>query len=615
MNLLNKKSISIYIMIMVIFLLAFPGQLLAATNPLTSLEFVSSNDYNLIVGESSSINFRCYDSTHSLYSGSVTAYLWNTATGEIVNLSVGGSGTFSANNVIVDNPGNYGLYVSDIYNNKIRSVEDVVVKSAVAAATGSLSINTSNTVSVKLTDSDGKPLSDKSVTVDGTAVGASNQSYTTMSDGTFSFAMDPTQIGTVKFVFGGHVVGTMDVTDTNASVSITGSLVLYATNHMTGKLTDLNGNPLGNKSVTVDATAVGLNSTSYNTLNDGTFNFNLTPNEQGQVNLIFGGRVIKTILVQPAYSQGQRIGAASLDNAALSVEVAKNGWTSAENVILTRDDIVADSMVAVPLSKKLDAPILMTPSNELSQTVLTEIRSLGAKNVYIIGGTSAVSTNVEDTLKQAGLTITRLAGSDRYNTAAQVSAAVGNSNTVYLAYGYGEPDALAASAFAAEKGIPILLTQTNELPFVTQQAIQNTGASKIVILGGTGIISPGLESSLQQKYEVTRYGGADRYATEAIIFQNLFDTQSPQSPLYFTSALVNPSDVASGKPYGDALVTAALAAKNDGFVITLPPDYLPLEINYFMLYNKGYIRSSAVVGNESAISDALENEIYTVLNH
>lgn len=602
-------------------MLTFPVQLMAATStssttyPIKTFEFVSSDDYNLLVGESSTINFRLYDSTHSLYSGPITAYLWNTATGEIINLSVGGSGTFSANNVIVNDPGNYGLYVSDIDGNKMRGPEDVVVRNAVATATGNLSINISNTVSVKLTDSDGKALNDKSVTVDGTGVGLSTQSYTTLSDGTFNFVMTPTEIGTVKFIFGGHVVGTIAVSDMNVDITVSGSLILNAPSHLTGKLVDVDGNPMGNKAVQVDATNIGLNSSSYNTLNDGTFNFSLTPSQMGQVNLIFGGRVINTVTVQPAYSQGQRIGGSTSDNSSLSLAVAQKGWTSAENVIITRDDIVADSMVAVPLSKKLDAPILMTPSNEISPTMLAEINSLGAKHVYIIGGTSAVTVNVEDVLRQAGLAITRFAGADRYDTAAQVASMIGNSSTVYLAYGYGEPDALAASAFAAEKGIPILLTQTNVLPAVTKQAIENCGASTISILGGTGIISTGLENSLKQQYEVSRYGGADRYATEAAIFQNLFNTQSPQSPLYFTSALVAPSDVSTGKPYGDALIVAALAAKNNGFVITLPSNNLPPVLNYFLLYNKGYISTSTVVGNQGAISDSLESQLNTLLNH
>ena len=94
------------------------------------------------------------------------------------------------------------LFLLDIDSNQVRGIENVVVRSAVSTATSSISINTVNTVGIKLSDSDGNPSNDKSFTVDGTEVGTSMQNYTTMIDGTISFAMAPTQIGTVRVVHG-----------------------------------------------------------------------------------------------------------------------------------------------------------------------------------------------------------------------------------------------------------------------------------------------------------------------------------------------------------------------------------------------------------------------------
>ncbi len=109
-----------------------------------------------------------------------------------------------------------------------------------------------------------------------------------------------------------------------------------------------------------------------------------------------------------------------------------------------------------------------------------------------------------------------------------------------------------------------------------------------------------------------RWGGADRYGTEQIIFQHLF---TGQSPLYFASALVKSEDLNNGTPYGDALLTAALAAKKGGFMVTVPPNNLPSAINTFLLYNKGYISTATVVGNKTAISANLEKELQALLEH
>jgi len=124
-----------------------------------------------------------------------------------------------------------------------------------------------------------------------------------------------------------------------------------------------------------------------------------------------------------------------------------------------------------------------------------------------------------------------------------------------------------------------------------------------------------VEAELRSKYLVKRWGGYDRYDTQSIIFQNLLNKQAPQSPLYFTSGLVRQDDVSSGKPYADALLTAALAAKNGGFVAMTQPNTLPSSLNYYLLFNKGYISKSTVVGNNTSVSYDLEQQLQQILIH
>ncbi|AHF07987.1 cell wall-binding repeat-containing protein [Desulfitobacterium metallireducens] len=407
--------------------------------------------------------------------------------------------------------------------------------------------------------------------------------------------------------------GTITVTD--AKTAITGKLSQNYSSTVSVKLMDGAGNILPRKTVNVDATAIGGNVSSYTTLYDGTFSFTMTPTKMGTVNITVGGHIIGSINVTPAYTEMDRIGANASDNATRSVLVAQAGWTSSKYAVLTRDDGVADAMVAVPLAKKYDAPIFMTSTNQLNSSVLTELKQLGVETVLIIGGEGAVSSSVQNQLISNGIHTSRIAGTDRYETAAQIAYWVGSSRTVYLAYGYGEPDALAASALAAEQGIPILLTDSGALPESTAKALASLAPQNVKLLGGTGVISADLEQSLNQSYMVERWGGVDRYATQQAIFQNYFADQKAANsfPVYFTSSSVLSSDVGGGTPYGDALFTAALAAKNQGFVIALPPDNVPSSISTFLLYNKVYIPSSTVVGNGSAISYSVEAKLNQLL--
>lgn len=407
-----------------------------------------------------------------------------------------------------------------------------------------------------------------------------------------------------------------DFTVKDAQVSTTGKLSLNYKSTVTIKLKDSDGDILPRRTITVDATDIGGQATSYTTLYDGTVTFTLTPASMGKVTFTRSGHVVGSLEVTPAYSSSNRIGDNTSDNATRSVLVSQQGWSSSQYVILTRDDVVADAMVAVPMSKKYDAPILMTPTDQLNPSVLNEIQRLGTKTVFIIGGEGAISSSIEDQLKGYGIYPNRIAGTDRYETAAKIAYWVGSPGTVYLAYGYGEPDALAASALAAEQGIPILLTDADALPESTKNELASLAPRNLKLLGGTGVISAEQEQSLANSYVVERWGGADRYVTEQVIFQNFFSKQKAVNsfPVYFTSAYVTEADVSSGKPYGDALFTAALAAKKNGFVITLPPNEIPSSISTFLLYNKVYIPSGTVVGNSTEISYQVEAKLNQLLS-
>lgn len=478
-------------------------------------------------------------------------------------------------------------------------------------------IGSSGTISFRLYNEDGDPYT-------GSASGYISDpegtiTYISVSGGQGSFSISNytfDQLGEYDIVlwdkYDNYASGTLEVVE--PVVTVTGSLVVNSKNTVKVKITDPDGNVLSRKSITVDADAVGANSSTYTTLFDGTLTFTLSPTKLGTVNLVYGGHVIGSIEVTPAYTSGSRIGGQASDNASLSVDIAQSGWSSATHVILTRDDAVADAMVAVPLSKAYDAPILMTDSTTLDEEVLDEILNLGAETVFIIGGTGAISAGTEQVLENYGLETYRFAGKNRYDTAAQIAGWVGSgdTDTVYLAYGYGEADALAVSAFAADQGIPILLTDTNSIPSETQSRLKQLSPSKVVIIGGTGIISPGVEKQLNTQYAVKRWGGVDRYGTQQIILQNLV---KKESPVYITSGLVSPQDGINGQPYGNALLASALAAKNDGFVVIVPRNNLPSAVNYSLTYNKGFISSATVVGTTGAVSISLEQQIHELLKH
>jgi len=124
------------------------------------------------------------------------------------------------------------------------------------------------------------------------------------------------------------------------------------------------------------------------------------------------------------------------------------------------------------------------------------------------------------TAPSSSTVIQRLAGADRYSTAAAISRSRfgGGASTVFIATGASFPDALAGAPAAAKANGPILLTAKDALPSATATELYRLKPSKIVILGGSAAVSSAVASRLSSYAgTVVRWWGADRYGTAAAV--------------------------------------------------------------------------------------------------
>jgi len=88
------------------------------------------------------------------------------------------------------------------------------------------------------------------------------------------------------------------------------------------------------------------------------------------------------------------------------------------------------------------------------------------------------------------------------------------AETVVIARGDLEVDAIAAVAYARKLGAPILLTEPGRLPEATREALMRLSPSRVVIVGGPVAVSPRVEERLREMVpRVERIWGRDRYET------------------------------------------------------------------------------------------------------
>lgn len=235
-----------------------------------------------------------------------------------------------------------------------------------------------------------------------------------------------------------------------------------------------------------------------------------------------------------------------------AIEISKEGWTKSDYAVLARGDDFADALSAAPLAKAYGAPLLLTETNRLTDGVLAQLKELGVKNVFIAGGTGAVSKSAEDALAAEEIAVDRLGGLDRYETSVEIAKKVqeklGAVTEVALASGEIYADALSVSSIAAAKGMPILLTEKSNLPDGVREYI---GEKKTYVIGGNGVISDEILSSLA---EAERLGGIDRFETNLNVMKKF------ENNIDFTNIFLAVGYGPNNDEFADALAGSAYAA-------------------------------------------------------
>ncbi len=189
----------------------------------------------------------------------------------------------------------------------------------------------------------------------------------------------------------------------------------------------------------------------------------------------------------------------------------------------------------------------------------------------------------------------RLAGADRFSTAAAVAARFpAGVPTVYIAYGANFPDALAGAALAGREGAPILLALRDQVPASTLRALERLDPQNIVILGGLPTLSQAVANQLAPYGSVSRIAGADRYATGALIADRF---EAGAETVY----------VASGRNFPDALAGAAVAGATGSPVLLTDPQHLPSSVAAQL--DRLEPRRIVLLGGTPSVSAAVEAEL------
>jgi putative cell wall-binding protein len=265
-----------------------------------------------------------------------------------------------------------------------------------------------------------------------------------------------------------------------------------------------------------------------------------------------------------------------------------------------------DALAAAAAAGHLDAPILLVQPSSIPEATKTELTRLKPGKIIVAGGTGVVS---DDVLNQLAADpnppngVERQSGGDRYATAAGVS-----SNTfapgvpvAYVATGQNFPDALAAAAAAGSLGGPVLLVTKTSIPEATATELDRLKPGRIVVAGGTGVVSSGVLAALDGYTggAVERQSGANRYATAANISSRAF---APGVPVVY---------IATGLNFPDALAAAAAAGGLGGPVLLVGSTTIPSDTAAEL--NRLKPARIVVAGGTGVVSDGVQSQLAAYL--
>lgn len=275
-----------------------------------------------------------------------------------------------------------------------------------------------------------------------------------------------------------------------------------------------------------------------------------------------------------------------------SIQIAKSYIKTSEFAILANQNNFPDSLSATVLSKKYNAPILLTDSKVADKSLIQEIKRLQTKYFVKIGGEKSISNEVAKQLLPEKSKVRSFKGADRYATNAEIIKEFKDADTCIIASGENFADSLSIGAYATKNGYPIVLVQKNKINDVTKQALKDSKIKKCYIVGGENSVSKSLENELPQVIE--RIAGNDRYETSLKIADKFYkDAEGAY--------------LASGEVFADSLAINPIAAKFDVPLILTPKDKLPQKTLEYL--EKSKIIQVAIIGGEKTVSKQIQQEL------
>lgn len=299
---------------------------------------------------------------------------------------------------------------------------------------------------------------------------------------------------------------------------------------------------------------------------------------------------------------------AGADRFETAAEVALDAFPyGADDVVVAAGRNYPDALAASSVAGHLDGPILLV-DDEVPEATLQALSQLAPSRVHIAGGAAAVDDDVADELDAEGSwTVDRFAGDDRFDTAALMAEEIGEDDAAgaaIIASGRDAADALAAGPGSFATSTPVLLTEPDELPERTAEALEAVGAVSVGVLGGENAVSDEVLAAIEQVdgvQDVARTAGEDRFATAVEVAKS----SGPPDGTVLLATGFGPVNHEGERVPADALAAGPLGGTLEWPLLTVDDinGELPDVVASYLADNAEKIDRVVTIGGENAVPD------------
>lgn len=239
------------------------------------------------------------------------------------------------------------------------------------------------------------------------------------------------------------------------------------------------------------------------------------------------------------------------------VKISNKGWKTSEEALLINVNSVIDGISVSSFAYKNNIPVFFTESDELNNTIKDEIKNLGVKKIYLVGGEKVISKGIKKQLDNINVKTERIGGKDGFETSILFAQKVAEKSKVseiaLVNMKYGKPNGVAMASAAAKDNIPIIIMNKSDRKEIIE-FVNKYNIKKVYFVGDESSFPKAFEDNMPK---VVRINGEDRYDTNIQIIKEFYDLENIKDMYITRDGTVDYAD------FINALSLSPIAAKTN----------------------------------------------------